>query len=264
LRALLLALLTAVAPSPATPAKVQARTTLRVPAPARDVVAVGWAGPRRLVVLRPESIALVRLDPARAVVESEAPLPGPRVAVRTPGGLIVGPSEGPVWVMTSRAPRAALFDLERGRLRLRSEADALPWPGATSGLRFLAGTNLIEGALAGRSGPFVAADPASGAVVAADGTLVAAGIAEPGARAGSAVAGLWPGWVVASSARPPPEDDCLRVLSPDGALLEVKIAGAVSALASRLEREKAVVAVATASSAEADLLVLELTRTPSP
>lgn len=231
-----------------------ARTTLRAEAPAPDVLALAWADRSRLVALRPDSVALVRLDGGRAVLEAEEPLPGARVAVRKPGGLIAGPSAGSVWVMTSRAPLAALFDIDRRGLRRRSEAEALPWPGGP-GLRFRPGTNLIEGTLAGHPGPFVALD-SSGAAVTADGTLVAAGTALPELRVGNALAALWPGWLVVSSARPPSDEDSLTVLPPDGAALVVKIAGSVSALAARVEREKAFVAVAT----PADLLVVELSR----
>jgi hypothetical protein len=239
----LLALATALAPG------IQARSTLRATAPASDIVALAWLTPSRLIVLRPESVALVRLDGGRAVVEAEAPLPPPRVPVRKPGGLIAGPSGGSVWVMTSRAPRAALFDIERRGLRWRSEAEALPWPGAP-GLRFRPSTNLIEGPLAGHAGPFLAVEP-SGAAVAADGTLLRSEL-----RVGNALAALWPGWLIASSARPPAEDDSVTVLSPEGVALELKIAGSVSALAARVAREKAFVAVVT----PAELLVVELSR----
>jgi hypothetical protein len=243
----LLALATALAPG------IQARTTLRAQAPAPDILALAWLDPRRLVALRPDSVALVRLDGDRATLEAEEALPGPRIAVRKPGGLIAGPAGGSVWVMTSRAPRAVLFDIERRGLRPRSEAEALPWPGVP-GLRFRLGTNLIEGALGDHPGPFVAVAP--GAAVAADGTLLVSGMTASELRAGNALALLWPGWLVTSSNRPPAEEDALVVVSPDRVAFELKVAGSVSALAARVEHEKALVAVAT----PADLLVVELSR----
>src|SRR4029077_20458668 len=93
----------------------------------------------------------------------------------------VAESDAAFWALTSRSPRALLFAVEDGRLVERQEAAALPWPGCPSGLRYRAGTNLIEGAIAGvPAGPYLGLDDSAPRVaVTTDGSLRTGAAAGP-------------------------------------------------------------------------------------
>jgi hypothetical protein len=113
--------------------------------------------------------------------------------------------------MTSRAAHAALIAVQGAGLIERQQADAVPWAGAALGLRYRPGTNLIEGALTSLGpGPFLDLDSAEGGLaVTADGRLRCLGCRDE--RVGRGLAGLWRGFLVASSPAPPGADDALLI-----------------------------------------------------
>ena len=139
-------------------AVVGSRRTSMVEGRVLDLALVGeeW-----VLVLYEDALALYRLSDDGLVLLSRRELPGPLAPVRFPGGTIyLPPTEGAVWVLTSRSPRAVLFGIEKGRLEERQQADALPWPRAPGGLRYRPGTNLVEGAVADLGdGPFLRLEP---------------------------------------------------------------------------------------------------------
>src|SRR5262249_41020048 len=131
--------------------------------------------------------------------------------------------------------------MEDGRLKVRTRAEALPWPGNPAGVRFRPGTNLIEGQgeALGR-GPFLALDPTGAAAVDEDGELrppSPGGGARGGLRVGGALAALWTGMLVASSDAPPTRDDALCFIQASdrdaGIVDRLPVEGAIRALASR-------------------------------
>lgn len=157
--------------------------------------------------------------------------------VRFPGALLLA-REDALWVLRSGRSRAALlaFD-EAGRLLERVQADVMPWPGCPHGLRYRAGTNLLEGEAEGLGdGPFLAV--AGSIAVDAEGRLLvgtASGPHPSTLRAGPALASLGDGLFAAASAAPPGPRDAVLLLQRDGDELrlqaEVPIEGSVRALA---------------------------------
>jgi hypothetical protein len=179
--------------------------------------------------------------------------------------LVVAPQEDSFWALTSRAARAALLAVQGTTLVERQRADAVPWPGAASGLRYRPGTNLIEGALTSAGpGPFVDLDAAEGGLgVTADGWLRCLGCPEQ--RVGLGIAGLWPGFLAASSPAPPGADDALLVFERSEAGLETRlrlpVEGGVRALTSRVEgRGVRLVAAIEPAGGGSQLLTLDLVR----
>src|SRR5689334_20415914 len=82
----------------------------------------------RLLVLLPDTLALYRWSAAVPTLETRQDLPGPPTSVRHPGGLLLLDSgESSVWVATSVAAQAVLFEIEGTRLVERARAGALPW-----------------------------------------------------------------------------------------------------------------------------------------
>jgi hypothetical protein len=223
----------------------------RTPAP-EPVLALAFVGAGRLLVLSPLSVSLWQLD---AAPRREARIAWPEAAspVRHAGGAIIARAGDPAaWLLTSHAARPRLLRIEGARLVLDVEAEAAPWPDAPLGLRFRAGTNLLEGLEAGVTRPaLVALDPVSRAAVAEDGTLLV-NAAPAGVRVGAAIATLWPGTLLASAAEPPGAEDALILLSRERGRWRLapalRVAGVVRALAVNPEGAAAarvVVAIAT-------------------
>ncbi len=157
--------------------------------------------------------------------------------VRSPGGLLLA-KEDALWVLRSGRARAALlaFD-EAGGLLERVQADVMPWPACPHGLRYRAGTNLIEGEAEGLGGgPFLAV--AAGVAVDAEGRLLvgtASGPRPSALRAGPVLVSLGDRLFAAASAAPPGPRDTVFLLQRSGdelrLLEELPVEGAVRALA---------------------------------
>ncbi|HVR71720.1 MAG TPA: hypothetical protein VMT87_12835 [Vicinamibacteria bacterium] len=210
---------------------------------------LAFLGPDRLLALDGAEVALFELGEGGARLLSRASLPGPLEVVRAPGGLLqASERDAAAWAMTSRSPRAVLLAVESGALVEREQAEALPFPGAPRGLRFRAGTNLIEGEVEGLGGgPFLdVTGTGTPLAVSPEGRLLAAGAGGAAARVGPTLAPLWPGLVAASAASPPGHDDALLVLTATGTqpLLSCPAPGPVRAIAARVHGETARLAVA--------------------
>jgi hypothetical protein len=236
----------------------QARTA-SLPAPVLDLA---FLDEGRLIVLWAEELGLYRWEDGGLRLESRHPLRGPRQAVRSPGGLVaVSEREGSFWAMTSRVSRPALFGLEGSRILERGSADAVPWPGSRTGLRFRAGTNLIEGTIDGvGEGPFVAID-ADEAPVAVTGEGHLRGLGEPDQRVGATLAVPRPGILMTSTPLPPPEADALVVIErrpPYATLARLPVDGSVRALAARPSGARSRVVAAVERADGTHLLALEV------
>jgi len=237
----------------------------RTPPLPSAVLDLAFLGEDRLVVLSADEVALFHWDQSGLSLLSRQPFSGPLDTVRRPGGILLAVErEGAFWALTSRAPRARLLAVEGGRLIGRHEAEALPWPGSRTGLRFRPGTNLLEGAVAGLgSGPFLELESA-GAAVDGDGHLLLAAVDAPQElRVGPSLAGLWPGFLAASAPDPPSGRDSILVVDtqagPAHVVATIPVEGTVRALASRMEGRVARLVVAVEEAAgTAHLLVLDL------
>jgi hypothetical protein len=259
-------------PAPPDPAAIDVRSRGQTALLDEPVLDLAFFGDERLVVLGPDAVALYRWDEAGLTLQSRRPWPGPLDTVRFPGGLLrVAEKDAAFWALTSRSPRALLFAVEDGRLVERQAADALPWPACPAGLRYRAGTNLIEGSVAGLGpGPFLGLDDSSpGLAVDAEGLLLDGGATGP--AVGPAMASLWPGVVAAASPRPPGDDDAILVVAAqDGSgegrhvLDSIRVDGAVRALAARPRGESMrLVAAVEDEEGGARLLVMDVAR-PQP
>lgn len=217
------------------PPGVEWKELSRTPSP-EPVLALAFVGAGRLLALSPLSVSLWRLDSSELRREARIVWPEEPATVRHAGGAILGrPGDPAAWLLSSHAPRARLVRIEGGSLVLDAEADAAPWPEAPEGLRFRAGTNLLEGLeLDGSRPALIAVDPAAGAAVLEDGGLLVGAVLTE-ARAGGAVATLWPGALVVSSAEPPGSSDTLVVRSRAGKAWSsgsaLRIPGSVRAVA---------------------------------
>lgn len=236
----------------------QARTAT-LPAPVLDLAFLDDA---LLVVLWAEELGLYRWEDGGLRLESRQALRGPRLAVRTPGGLVaVAEGERSFWVMTSRVARPTLFGLDGSRILERGNADAVPWPGSRSGLRFRAGTNLIEGAIDGiGDGPFVALDADESPIaVTSEGRLL--GLGDPDQRAGASLAVPRPGILLTSTALPPPEADALVAIErrpPHATVARLPVDGSVRALAARASGNRSRIVAAVEREDGTHLLALEV------
>ena len=254
--------------SPPAPTTIDVVSMARTPPLEGTVLDLAFFGDERLILLGADAVALYRWNGASLILESRQPLSGPLETVRRPGGLLrVAERDAAFWAITSRAPRAMLFAVDEGRLVLRQEAEALPWPACPRGVRYRPGTNLLEAAIAGLgTGPFLALDDGAPRVsVSADGILRGAADGA-GLGAGTALTGLWPGMVAASSAQPPGDDDAILIVSTAGGegprlVDSLRVEGAVRALAGReLGRTARLVAAVEERDRAARLLVLDLAR----
>jgi hypothetical protein len=233
----------------------------------KPALALAFLDDGLLAALFPEAAALYRWNGPALVEQSRLALPGSPLPVRAPGGLILAPPrEAAFWALSSRFPRAFLLAVEGGALVRRSEAEALPWPGCATGLRFRLGTNLIEGTLEKLGeGPFLAIAVGTELAVLPDGRLRGAGGASR-VRAGPALAPLGDGIYAAPSANPPGALDSLLLLSRDGETVQsVQVAGSVRALASRVRGAVALLVAAVETPAGGGALVrIELRRKAAP
>lgn len=222
------------------------------PPMADRVLDLAFLGPDRLLALGEDELTMFRWEGDTLVAAARRRFPGALEPVRHPGGLLRAVErEGAVWVATSRFSGAILFGLDdAGALAPRQRAEAMPWPGAPSGLRFRAGTDLIEGAVEGLGpGPFLHLDE-SGVAVDREGRLLAGGAPVEGAlRVGPSLAPLWPRVMAACGGAVPGERDVVLVVALRGALpprvlAELPVTGAVRALAARTSGRKARVVAA--------------------
>jgi hypothetical protein len=202
---------------------------------AGPVLDLAFMGPDRLLVLEADELALYRWSESGLLLAARRRFAGPLEAVRHPGGLLRAVErEHAAWAATSRVAGAVLFSVDESGLVERQRADAVPWPGSAAGLRFRAGTDLIEGTVEGLgSGPFLHLDP-GGLAVDREGRLLTGGAASD-LRVGPTVAALWPRHVAVSTAAPPGERDAVQVVSLAPPLprviSELPVTGSVRALA---------------------------------
>lgn len=212
----------AASPPPAVSRAVEVTATARTPPLDESVLDLAWIDSERLLLLSPQALALYRVADGTLTLESRQVLPAADPPVRTPGGLLWPlRREGAAWALVSGVPQAVLFALDGRRLSERSRADAVPLPRLPAGVRMRPGTNLIDADLPGLGpGPWLAVEPGwpDGAVsAAAELVLADAGGPRPsGVRAGTALAPLWEGVVVATSADPPSARDALLLLRIEG------------------------------------------------
>jgi hypothetical protein len=240
--------LTAPTPVSPTPRVVELSRTSTEALPER-VLDLAFVNGSSLLVLSAEALALYRLDGAEMKLLDREPLPGPLRPVRAPGGLLLlADGEAFCWALTSGTPRATLFAVSPRGIDLQSDAEAVPWPGIERGVRFRAGTNLLEAALPGAEGPYLRVLGGDGALaVATRGELLDNGRTSA-LRVGPALAPLWPGRVAAASSNPPgPSDEVLlvgRTTERPEVVSRHEVPGAVRALATRVEGRKATLAAA--------------------
>jgi hypothetical protein len=197
------------------------------------VLDLAFIDDERLLALTEDALVLYRLDDSTPSQKARLELPGARLPVRAPAGVLrVSEAESACWLVTNSRPTASLVAVEGQRLAPRLEADALPWLRSAVGLRYRAGTNQLvfgESLFLGMR--------EDGLAVAEDGRLAVFGRPEAqGRRVGAALARLG-GLVVASSARPPGAADSLELIRLDGDLTELaaeaKVEGSIAALAAR-------------------------------
>jgi hypothetical protein len=137
----------------------------------------------------------------------------------------------------------------------------VPWPESRTGLRFRAGTNLIEGAIEGLGdGPFLAVDADESALaVTAEGRLL--GLGDPDQRVGTSLAVPRQGVVLTSTALPPPEADALVAIErrpPHATLARLPVDGSVRALAARASGNRSRIVAAVEGAEGTHLLALEV------
>jgi hypothetical protein len=214
------------------------------------MVALAFVGDERLIVLFDDALALYRRDGLALRLESRRDLPAPLAGVRFPGGiLLAAESESACWALTSRTARAVLYSLDGNRLTATHQADVVPWPRVPAGVRFRAGTNLLDVSGPGIEGPLLALEPDEGWMVGADGALGRMGASDPAGperRAGPALARLWPGVVAAASPDPPGEHDRILLYrdAASATTMSLPVDGAVRALAARRRGANALLAAA--------------------
>lgn len=254
--ALLALCLAAAVPDPAS-LTVRGRP-LPTPAPILDLA---FLDDRRILALAQGTLLLYRLDDGGPILESRLELPGEFLAVRAAAGVLkVAETENACWALTNRRERASLVGVEGRRLVLRLEADAIPWAGASAGLRYRPGTNelVLDG-----DAFFALRD--DGLAVTTGGVLKL-GAGSLGRRVGNAVARLGP-LVVATSHRPPGGSDAIWLLRSDGGETEVvsetPVAATVRAVAAREARGGRVVVGAVESrEGETELVVFSVPGEP--
>jgi hypothetical protein len=228
------------------------------------VLDLAFLGDSQVVALTTRELSLYRWTDQGLSLQASRPLPGSEEAVRWPGGLLhVVEEDHAVWALASTRNAAVLFTLQSGRLAERDTARALPWPRCRMGLRYRAGTNLLEGEVDGLGpGPFLTLDAVSAAGVAPDGRLLVAGSASGELRVGPALGPLWSRHLAASTAAPPGREDALLVLAREGsevrAVSRVPMPGPVRALATRPREGRARAVAAISDGGETRLLALEL------
>jgi hypothetical protein len=262
-------------PAAGSPGGRAVRTVRVMQAPLADrPIALAFVDEGRLLLLAADEVVLLRLDGGAVGVASRLVLPGPHRAARASAGLIAFDRDSSAaWVLTNHRGRAQLVDVDGGHLAVRAEAEAFPWPGSSTGLRFREETTWIEGEIDGLgSGPFLAVGRPEGTVgVSSEGELLPARPEPPGSALagdderlliGPTLAAPWPGWIAASDPRPPGASDKLLLLEERGGRFveaaAIEADGAIRAVASRTAGPIAHVAVSVESAGRARLLLLDL------
>jgi hypothetical protein len=234
----------------------------------REVLAVAFVGPTRALLLEEDRASLWRLSAEAMVKEAEHLFPAPAERVRHAGGLLIGVADGlDFWALRSGWTEALLLTCSEDgappALTPGEKAAALPWPGASNGLRFRAGTNILEGEVRGLGeGPFLAVTPDGAWAVDTEGRLEIPGM-PPTAPAcvGSVMARPWPEVALTASASEP--DALLSVLPDEGGprlTRLVEIAGRIRALAALATGDAASVLLAVDRPGGHSLLRVELPR----
>jgi hypothetical protein len=259
-----LAALTAERPPRAT--VIEIVSTTRTPTLDDRVLDLAFVADDEIAVLSNAWVDLYRIDSSQIERRSRLALPNPTLTVRAPAGMLLPTAESSLWSMTNRSPKALLLGIDNGRLRPRGEAGALPWRGSAEGVRYRAGTNLLDGPPE-RLGPGPLLCARSGrpeTAVSADGELRIASDAGPrsGPRVGSCVSPLWGGLLVASSDAPPGAPDALLVLKddPNGTQLldRIPVEGTLRGIAARARPGGARLVAAVEDASSASLLVMDL------
>jgi hypothetical protein len=218
----------------------------------RPVLAIAFVGTTRVLLLEEDRASLWRLSAESIVKEAEHLLPAPAERVRWPGGLLIGVADGlDFWALRSGWPEALLLTCSEedaaAELTIGERAAALPWPGASNGLRFRAGTNILEGEIRGLGrGPFLAVTPDGAWAVDPEGRLEIPGQpSTPSACVGSVLTHPWPEVAFTTS---PTRPEALIAVSVDGPAARLSrladIAGSVRALATHAIGDDAVVLLA--------------------
>ncbi len=254
-------------PSPATGISsslldVEELWSTRTPPLDEPVLALAWLDDTRLAVLSRTSVSVYRMERLRQERLARRELPEPLAPVRHPGGLLLGGDDA-LWVLTSAMPRAVLYALDGDQLIERAQADALPWPQVSGGLRYRDGTNLLESPAGLLLTPTV-----EGLAVDPSGTLrfvSPPGGSPTGVSAGPTLEPLGRGIVAISTAAPPGSPDAVVILERTADQLRVRgrlpVSGSVRALAGRRVRQEARLAVALENdSAQTVVLLLGLRR----
>ena len=239
----------------------------RTPALGEPVLDLALLDDETILALSPEAVALYRWASDGLTLDSRRLLPGPRLVVRAPGGILTPPDDGGAfWALTSRVGPATLYRIEGRQLVEVSQADALPWPGCIEGLRFRPGTNLLEARIASLGmGPFLTLEP--GFAVDQDARLRASaeGALQGSLRVGPTLAVLGDSLLAASTPEAPGSADAvllfLRETDAWTIARSFPVEGAVRALAARMSRDRfRLVAAIEEPDGSTHLLILDLAR----
>ena len=255
--------------SPAADSGVTLVSTVRSTLAREPVLALAFLDDTRLAVLTDASVSVHRVERSRIQPLARRDLPLPRLTVRTPGGLVL-PGDDAFWALSSGMTRAVLYALQGNRLEERAQADALPWPETSGGLRYREGTNLldtprglfltprIEGLAVDAAGRLLPLSPAFEAEAAPSGLP----------PVGGSLAALAPGRVAVSSAAPPGAPDQIEVYDRRGETLRrqgvLPVTGSIRALAAWRGPSGPRVAAALETSTGESVLLLLLLRLASP
>jgi len=247
-------------PSASFRTSLEVTTLTRTPPLSRRILDLAFIGDDLLAVLSEQDVSLYACHADSLRLKSKWPLGAIR-KVRAPAGMIVASeSEAALWVLTNELNRATLLGVDGGALQRRVEADALPWPGCRTGLRYRPGTNLLEGDLPGfGEGPFLSLG--AGLALSPEGELLPA--TGDTLRLGPPLVPLWKDLIAASSASPPGESDWVQIVSGERHLLDsLPVEGTIRALASRPGEDGARLVVGVEEAQGSHLLVLGLRRRP--
>lgn len=234
-------------------------------------LAIAFVDDGRLLAVTAGEVELFRVRDADAVLLSHVPLPGPRHRVRAPAALVAPDASGAVaWVLSNEDEKARLVSIDGDRLAFPAEAEALPWPGSASGLRYRDGTDWIEGDLEGvGAGPFLAVAREDGVVAVSTGGVLLGGKADAARDEGPLIVGpmlapLWPGVIATSTSQPPAATDSILILDRARTVFEdagrIPVDGAIRALAGRVSKDGASLVAAIESGSGYEVLRLQLER----
>jgi hypothetical protein len=265
MRAALLACLLAAVADATRPESLGVTARTRTPALAEPVLDLALADDERIVALSPAAVSLYRWASDGLGLEARLLLPGRALPVRTPGGLLSPIDDtGAFWALASPLPSATLYRIEGRRLTEISQADAMPWPGSPEGLRFRAGSNLLQARIASLGpGPYLTVEP--GYAVDADARLrdAQAETTNDAPRVGPTLAALGSSLLAASRPDAPGASDEILLLARGGdgwaVAQAIPIEGAVRALAARPRQGQwRLVAAVEEASGATHLVILDL------